>query len=77
MKTSIWLKSDGEEISDGRKIIKMDDMVLPDNWWLSDLIDYGTAWWELLPKKCKHHKGRTRTFPYNEVSIVRLLCCAG
>lgn len=31
-------------------------------------IDIGRAWWGLLRKGCRRHRGTSRTFPFNEVS---------
>ncbi|OTB06589.1 hypothetical protein M426DRAFT_318656 [Hypoxylon sp. CI-4A] len=30
-------------------------------------VEYGKVYWDLLRKQCKHYKGKTQEFPYNEV----------
>lgn len=30
-------------------------------------IEYGKQYWKLLKKQCKHHRGKSRDFPFNEV----------
>ncbi|KAI1321381.1 P-loop containing nucleoside triphosphate hydrolase protein [Xylariaceae sp. FL0255] len=35
---------------------------------ISDQLDYGKRYWELLKGQCKYHSGKTENFPHNEVN---------
>ncbi|KAF2104706.1 ATPase [Rhizodiscina lignyota] len=68
-----WNKFDGETelIKDTRfideKLLEVDEC---DDPMAKQLVQSGEMYWNLLKKQCRYYKGRTKTFPYNEVSAV-------
>lgn len=36
-----------------------------------DKAEYGKLWWQLRRKQCKNYRGRSQTYPHNEVRSVR------
>ncbi|KAI1502348.1 P-loop containing nucleoside triphosphate hydrolase protein [Biscogniauxia marginata] len=50
------------------KHVEVDDLQkddLPED--VNNQIKYGETYWKLLRKQCRHYKGKTQNFPYNEV----------
>jgi hypothetical protein len=45
--------------------------VYPHSLMVHEAIQSGKTFWNLLQKQCKHYKGRTTTYPHNEVSGAR------
>jgi len=71
MRTVTYVKFDGELEID-RHVIDVTDIDednlerLPER--AQAQIEYGRQYWKLLRKQCRQHKGKSRDFPYNEVS---------
>ncbi|KAI3321961.1 P-loop containing nucleoside triphosphate hydrolase protein [Xylariaceae sp. AK1471] len=43
--------------------VEQDDLPEP----VAEQLQYGKSYWELTQKQCRHYKGKTQEFPYNQV----------
>ncbi|KAI5926623.1 P-loop containing nucleoside triphosphate hydrolase protein [Camillea tinctor] len=65
MTTVVFAKFDGQDTFEDSKVVDLEKEDIPED--VAAQIKYGETYWKLLRKQCRHYKGKTQNFPFNEI----------